>query len=327
MEFDAWNEEAFSRFSHPFPYAVHPDVDAIAAHLDTWSAGIGDETNTLVAQQQIASLAAYLYPRAQRQPLDPILLLAVMVAWMTSYDEAGFEVPSLRGDIGRTAGNLLWAQEISEDPDAELPADTDPYLHAWRRAQLDLRRLASGSQVLRFNHGLTRLFAACGAESLYITAGVMPRSREMLILRRIASAIGTHGCSTLLEVGGGYELPEATWSHPDLMRLGRLSDDITRYFNDGMALPRDLQLSHVPMNVGVAIAREDNLGPDQALDRLVTLHRERLDEFRRLTTTLRRTAGIELRTYLTDLEFLISGHEYWYRTTNRYHGTEEFAEG
>ncbi|MFI1801064.1 hypothetical protein ACH427_27425 [Streptomyces sp. NPDC020379] len=86
--------------------------------------GFGIGWDDLTRRTRWGLLGSSMYVQG---PYEKVLVAALLLAWISQYDEAGFEAPAADGDPARSARNILMCQQIMENPDPPV-GDGDPYL-------------------------------------------------------------------------------------------------------------------------------------------------------------------------------------------------------
>ncbi|MGW2690524.1 epi-isozizaene synthase [Streptomyces sp. NPDC001296] len=94
------------------------------------------------------------------------------------------------------------------------------------------------------------------------TRGTVPTVEAYLELRRLTFA---HWIWTdLLELGAGYELPDAVRKHPAYRRAALLSQEFAAWYNDLCSLPKEIAGDEVH-NLGISLVQHEGLTLEEAI--------------------------------------------------------------
>ncbi|MEV6023511.1 epi-isozizaene synthase [Streptomyces sp. NPDC052036] len=101
--------------------------------------------------------------------------------------------------------------------------------------------------------------------------GTVPTVEAYLELRRLTFA---HWIWTdLLELGAGYELPDAVRKHPAYRRAALLSQEFAAWYNDLCSLPKEIAGDEVH-NLGISLVQHEGLTLEESIEEM----RRRIEE-------------------------------------------------
>lgn len=160
----------------------------------------------------------------------------------------------------------------------------------------------------------------------YRESGVPPAFRRQLELR--CATIGMYATALLIEDAYDYELPPGFHAHPAILRLTVLSNEIVGLGNDILSFAKDC--SEQQPNLVSTLMQEQGLSVDDALERLVRMHDDALDEFDRVADSLEDSpadiAPVVAR-WLQDLRYASLGFTLWESQAPRYTAHKVVASG
>lgn len=135
---------------------------------------------------------------------------------------------------------------------------------------------------------------------------------------RIAT-IGMYATVHLLEDAHDFELPPEFHAHPTVRRIETLASQIVGLGNDILSLGKDC--SEDQCNLVTTLMREDDVPIDTAIERLVLMHDEALEEYDRLGDSLASfptEASSYIAQWLQDLRYASLGFSLWESQAPRY---------
>jgi len=286
-------KSADSRSSHlrdqidvgcPFPYAIHPRAGELTAHLQDWYQRMdllhSSKEKQLTHREQWALVWSLMLPNISFEVLKTT---AITMTWVTLYDEAGFEVPALSGELHRVANNLTQIQKILNDPGREYN-NQNPYFVAWHDCVLSCRRIFSPMMFERFQRGALRQFYGAACEAYFKAADTIPSLENYLDIRRCTASLG-FWLSLYIQTGRGYELPSEVWSSPQFSRLLTTVDELAGLYNDIYGYWRESHQSvrFIP-NVITVLSNEYQLSEEIAIQRASAMYRDCLGEYQQFRT-------------------------------------------
>jgi hypothetical protein len=256
------------------------------------------------------------------------------------FDVAGYvgiPFPYLSGEMTNRIGKYLSMWLLWDDLQIESLADR------WR---IDARHVLDGAPpdgMTRFDHGwwqLFREFAArrsgawiedlCASMSTWNDAaareavamkdmrdhGIVPEFAMQVEMR--IKTIGMYATVYLLEDAYGFELPRAFHEDPRVRKLKKLSNKIVGLGNDVFSCGKDLAEGH--LNLVSTLIRGGEAG-DDALEQVIRMHDQAIDEYDRLASSLRswgREEDLFIERWLQDVRYASLGFSLWESQAPRY---------
>lgn len=160
----------------------------------------------------------------------------------------------------------------------------------------------------------------------YRERGVYPTFDRQMEMRR--ATIGMSATVYLLEDAYDFELPRSFHAHPTVARLTALANEIVGLGNDILSFAKDC--SEHQLNLASTLMHERGLTVDEALERLVRMHDEALEEYDRLADSLdgwpAETAPFIAR-WLQDVRYASLGFSLWESQAPRYTAYKVVAGG
>ena len=237
---------------------VHPEITRVSARTAEWARrwelGSDGAAQRLVATR-CGSFAVHTYAAADEALVQ---LAADLVAWLCLFDAlAGEGLPAQDTDVPRlrfTDFEATWRE-------GELPGAPSPF----HRALLDLRERALACADRHWLEGfadaMASYFRACELERLYRMAGIPPHPHEHRELR--SSSTGALLVFALIELHTGLLTP-AERASPQLRELCKTGALLCAWVNDISCYPKVCG-EREPLNLVVALARQQSLGSQEAL--------------------------------------------------------------
>lgn len=281
---------------------------------------------------------------AQQQVLDWFLGLGCSAAELEragSFDVAGYmgiPFPLLSRETAVRIGKYLSLWLLWDDVHVEA------LKNAWRIAHADVLANRPPPGMSRFDQGWWQLFRElagrrsarwiedlCAAMCAWSAAavdearamkahrehGTVPAFADQVELR--IATIGMYATVYLLEDEYDRELPRELHADPTVRRLKRLANLLVGLGNDIFSLPKDLiagQLNLVP-----TLMRERGLTADAALEAVVRMHEEAIDEYDRLAASLQlddRDLRDLVSRWAQDVRYASVGFTVWESQAPRY---------
>ncbi len=263
------------------------------------------------------------------------------VARARKFDAAGYvgiPFPSLSCESAVTLGKYLSLWLLWDDVQVETLENR------WR---IEARDVLSGRRpagMTRFDEGwwqLMRGFAArrspawiedlCAAMATWNAAAIeeavaMQEHRArgaslgfyQQVELRIAT-IGMYATVYLLEDAYGVELPRAFHASPKVVRLKALANKIVGLGNDILSFGKDYREDQI--NLVTTLMHERNVSIDAALERLVRMHDDALEEFDAIADTIEASPLAQssiVSRWLQDVRYASLGFSLWESQAPRY---------
>lgn len=227
---------------------------------------------------------------------------------------------------------ILYDDRLEEADDGQLEtllaattgADSlgtdDPYVRAWWELGRACAEEMSPAWSLRHGARFRAWAASVRAESVaavqFRETGVLPRAIDHLEAR--ITNIGMLPSVDFLEYVRGYELPEELVDHPAFVAMERHAAAVVAIQNDLHAWAKDRRAQWC--NLVDCLANEHSLSLDEAFQRAVDLHDERMVAFRAAERTLQGEFPEvpALPVWLRDLHHMMHGFGRFHHTAPRY---------
>ncbi len=304
---------ALPDLSYPFatpasPYAADVDGECFdwGGRMGIFHLGDPEEYR----RTRVGWLAGYTAPGSTRAGLR---LLADWQMWLFAFDD-GYCDESERGlrpdaMVRRTVALLRVLEGARPDP-------TDPFGVALGDIVRRVSLAAQGFQLARFVAAVTWYLAAQCWEAVNRAAGTPPALPEYLVMRRYGSAVPT--CTALIDVAGGFEVPERDYHDPAVVALTTMAVNVACWANDVTSYPKEVRRSSTVHSLPVVLARRFGAEPEAMLGRVARMHDREVFRYLTLEHRVRATASGPLRRYLDGLRAWMAGNLRWSRQTARY---------
>ncbi|MBI5495396.1 MAG: hypothetical protein HY904_10260 [Deltaproteobacteria bacterium] len=263
------------------------------------------------------------------------------VARARKFDAAGYvglPFPLLSHPQALRVGKYLALWLLWDDVHLERPENR------WRLTSEHILSNLRPPQMTRFDEGWWQLFQEFAAvrsprwlDGLCntMTAWCAAAMDEALMVRRFReqgevpsfdrqlqvriATIGMFGTVYLLEDGYGYELPVDFHAHPTVQRMTVLANQIVGLGNDLFSCAKDVATGQ--LNLVTTVMQERGLTPAAALETIIQLHDESLQEYDQLAETLGTwspEADPYIARWVQDVRYASLGFTLWEAQAPRY---------
>lgn len=261
-----------------FPHPVNPDHERARSHMLIWGRRHGFDGDPTTWRRFLgadsARMITYAYPEAHGADLE---LAVEMMCFFFSIDEV-FDGP-LRQDPANatryTKGMLSVldpARERLRSPVGEVPPLTAAFTGLWSRSR---EGMSHAWQVRAAAHW-TEYFWGNLTEDLDRSHRPPTTVDAYLSARR--NTIGYRPCQDMIERASRFEVPPQVWYLTAMRRLSDLATDLVTLCNDVFSLEKE-QDREETVNSVLLLAKEERIGVDRALDRIVRLTQDLAEEF------------------------------------------------
>ncbi|WP_433552326.1 terpene synthase family protein [Micromonospora zamorensis] len=224
---------------------------------------------------RFAWYAGRLYPDASAADLRAV---AALWTWFFLLDDAcdgphrasGAEVAALRDGV---------LHVLRHGPDARSAGFRGPLRRMLADAWQAPRARMPPPWQERFVDAVAHHLAGDQREAENKTRGHFPGVTEYVALRRATSA--AYVSYTMIEFVTGHALPDPVYHHPALRALAATGNDLLSWFNDLVSLEKD-RVTSGGHNLVLAIAREQRLPQERAVEAAVDRWRAAMGRFMRL---------------------------------------------
>ncbi|MFF5176732.1 terpene synthase [Micromonospora sp. NPDC000316] len=228
---------------------------------------------------RIAWYAGRLYPDASTADLRTV---AALWTWFFLLDDAcdgphrasGADVEALRDGV---------LHVLRHGPRARPAGFRGPLRRMLAEAWRTPRARMPPPWQQRFADAVAHHLAGNRMEAENKTRGHAPGVTEYVALRRATSA--AYVSYTMIEFVTGHALPDAVYHHPALQALAATGNDLLSWFNDLVSLETD-RVTSGGHNLVLAIAREQRLSDDRAVEAVVGRWRTAMRRFMELRATI-----------------------------------------
>jgi hypothetical protein len=301
----------------PFAASLHVDARRIEEGTIAWMKRYGyihtprDEDTARDAEFGIR--AARVHPTGRTEAIQ---LASDLTVWLFLTDDRHIEQPGRSNTLSIVSGHAMRSIRVLRDPD-DLPPGPSDSLAALQDISRRLRALATHEQLDRFVNGMVEFFLAGCCEAASFSRRSLPLTADYIPVRDAINCLRAV-CFVFIEIAGGYALPGATWSRPDLQALVNKAVRIIANHHDILSGLRELA-HDVPMNLPAVIAREHGLPLSAAFARVGDLANADTKSFVAMSDRLLGTEqDRSVRDYVDGLKAWIKGNLDWSRTTGRY---------
>jgi hypothetical protein len=301
----------------PFATSLHVDAQRIEEGTIAWMKRYGyirtprDEDTARHAEFGIR--AARVHPTGRTEAIQ---LVSDLTVWLFLTDDLQIEQPGMSNTLSVVSDHAIRSLRILRDPE-DLPPVPSASLAALQDISRRLRALATHEQADRFINGMVEFFLAGCCEAVSLSRRSMPVTADYIPVRDAINCLRSV-CFVFIEIAGGYALPGATWSRPDLQAVVNEAVRIISNHHDILSGLRELA-HDLPMNLPAVIAREQGLPISQAFAHVGDLTNADMESFVAMSDHL--LAAEEDRSvhhYVEGLRAWIRGNLDWSLTTGRY---------
>ncbi|MBV8541844.1 MAG: terpene synthase [Pseudonocardiales bacterium] len=171
------------------------------------------------------------------------------------------------------------------------------------------------AQVDRVRLATVTMFIPMNWEAGWRVTGGLPPVWEYLATRQ-ANSFGP--CLTLIDIIGGYEVPEAIYSLPAVRRATMLAGNASIILNDIYSTAKEREPGIGDGGLPDLIAAERGCSLQEAVDRTAVIHDDYMYTFEAAQRRLMAIPSPELRRYLAGLHAWLGGSHEFHRGTGRY---------
>lgn len=175
---------------------------------------------------------------------------------------------------------------------------------------------ATPSQMARMRHEAKAMYLAMNAEVAWRYTGRSPSTWEFLAARQVNSFLP--GTMTMIDVLGGYELPDNLYSDPRVRRAVKLAASATVVVNDLYSASRASAPGNGDFNLPALTAVEQGCSLDEALEISVSVHNEFVRALTTVHQSLLSVPSPQLQRFLLGLWTWLGGNREWHDTSPRY---------
>ncbi|MEU3183349.1 hypothetical protein ABZ707_03920 [Streptomyces sp. NPDC006923] len=301
-------------FYCPVPPARHPSAEVLNDRTVHWMLGQHLDTEEhqrkRLALCDFGGLAASTMPYG---PLDTLTVVSKFYAVLFSLDDGVCD------ETGATPE--LLAQETSrimramEAPTARSTGDS-PHTAALRGLRLELERLASPRQLRRLTDAMRVYTSGLVWEASWRRDPKLPSLDDYVTLWM--RAIGMSPFTALIEVAGGFSVPDEDLEDPRVRALTEMVWTLVSWDNDLYSRNKELERAGDDLNLIDVLCQELGCDPHHALIRAVAMRDRVMVLFDRLATQVAKDADDDLRRYVEGLGQFIRGHLDWAADCPRY---------
>lgn len=301
----------------PFASVVNTHAEEVQEETLQWASSFGllpdEQSSRTFRAAAIGKLAARFHPFAPREELR---LISDFYAWMFLQDDRRDE-----SEVGWRPGRLFDDDRRSlEVLRGDEPTRRDGLsVHALRNLRDRLSFRAPGPMWMRrFVRGVENHFDATAWEASNRALGIVPDPDTYTRMRPLTAGLAID--DELIELTGEARLFGGAREHPTVRRLTLTSHKAVCWANDAISLEKELAHSDVH-NLVLVLAHAEDLGLQEAIDRVAGLYDVEIRAFVRLSSHLPSFGAAvdeHLRRYVVTLQARIRGHLDWSRESARY---------
>ena len=306
----------------PIPPDYNSAVQAAHEGSIAWAVEIGlVEPGTpqmaVLERAHFAGLAARCYPKQSAARLRLVTDFATLVFF---HDDLGDSVCGEHYERDQARLARIHAHMVEALRSGEAPAD-DPYLAAIVDIRERFAATIGSAWFSRLAESLDTYLQGVRWEHAVERSG---RPLTLAIYRHMRPL--TSAVPLFIDIGAAFESPDdATIGHQPLVReLERIANNHISWGNDIYSYDRERAHGQTA-NLVVALARDENLGPIEAIDRAIELCNQEMEAFTRLESRLS-DLGIEgADPYVSVLARWVRGSLDWHAESFRYEETESLT--
>jgi hypothetical protein len=301
----------------PFGASVHVDAESIEEGTIAWMKRYGyirtpDEEDT-ARHAAFGIRAARVHPAGRTEAIQ---LVSDLTVWLFLTDDTYVEGPGMSNTLSVLSDHAIRSIRVLRDPE-DLPSVPSPSLAALQNISRRLRGMATHEQVDRLVNGMVEFFLAGCCEAVSFARRSLPVTADYIAVRDAINCLRSV-CFVFIEIVGGYALPGATWSRPDLQAVVNEAVRIISNHHDILSGLREL-VQAVPMNLPAVIAQEHGIPISQAFAHVGDLTNSDMKSFVLMSDRLLATEeDRSVHHYVEGLRAWIRGNLDWSLTTGRY---------
>jgi hypothetical protein len=307
----------------PIEPAVHPDARLINQRAIEWMNIRGfcnnNHLRARLERADIGGLAGRLFPEGSTMAVE---VLAKYHLWGFAFDDlienlAANQLVRVVDEHGRLMRML--------DVPPRVMRDGDPHAVSFREIYEWFAQLASPA-VLRRWIGQTRVFQAgvvWGCVYRYVDA--IPNPDSTTIIRMQDAGGGGYGTG-LVELAGGFEMPEEELTRDDVQVLTDITHVLLAWDNDIYSYSAEVANEVEQINLVTALAVHGSPTTHQALTQAIQMRNRAMWCYLEHRKRLRSPEDRSTRRYLQGLDHLLRGNLDWgIGLTRRYDTTDPTA--
>ncbi|MCX5206211.1 terpene synthase family protein [Streptomyces sp. NBC_00237] len=298
----------------PVPPAAHPEAARIDSQITPWVAQSGmcplPEHRDKIARTLPAQLTGQILPRA---PADRLTLVTRFFVWLFAFDDRHYD------DVGTPPDPALitaiCARLVRGLDSRTLPRDATAFESSLYEITEHLAVLASTAQLQRWSTAMRGYLSSLVGKAANRYEHITPSLDAYALMRIHSGAVMT--TVTLLDVGGGYEVPEADFRLPSVRALTEMCSLLVGWDNDLLSRGKEQQTAD-RQNLVDVIACEHRIGVAEALDEAITTRNLVLAQFLLLRDRVAPQVNDATRDFLAALSQWIRANLDWSLRTGRY---------
>lgn len=315
-----FNNIIFPRIECPFPELISPYADVVHEHTLEWvraHAMVKDKKAfEHLRKSKFGRLASRAYPDA---PLDRLKIVSDWNTWLfvldDQCDECGLgKHPKALAVVHNRCLEILCGQS---------PGPNDlPLVYALHDIYRRLKPLATQAWLTRFAKSASEYFEATQWEAQNRFDQHWPDTSSYIRMRPYTGGLYTD--IELIEITEGIELPCIVRSHPRLIQLINITNNVVCWSNDIISLRKEK--AHGDMhNLALIMNHESNCSLQEVLNQVKLLIENQIDRFIRFETQLPRFGrhhDQDIARFVRVLKSWMRGNLDWAYESERYHSEE-----
>ncbi|HVI44858.1 MAG TPA: hypothetical protein VM802_08305 [Chitinophaga sp.] len=296
------------KLDYPFSHADALFADQIEAMAQTWIdwLDLPGEFAYKYKKSRLANLATRFFPHASLPVLEAAgLHLVLFFAFDDLY--ANKNLLQLQVHSNQAIENLQ-GHHLKHVPNV---------IRAFTALREKLLELTNDQWLQRFILNVQRYFDAMLAEAFISSSGIYPSIRYYTIIRE--NLVGLYQLVDFLEPERDFVFPTEIVTSPYFCRLRKSAVLIMSWLNDIVSYPKEYRDGEI-FNLVLVTAREKGYAIDEAMERAINLHNREIEHFIRICNNPPDFGEYnrEVNRYISDLQFMITGHKVWSELTYRY---------
>ncbi|MEV4432642.1 terpene synthase family protein [Streptomyces sp. NPDC049555] len=263
-----------------------------------------------LSQCDFGGLTAKTMPYGQMGPLS---VVAKMHSVLFSLDDALCdESRATAHDLAHATSRIM---RVLEAPSPAWPDDS-PHAAALRAIRTELADYASPRQLRRWTEGMRIYLSGLVWEAACRRDRVLPTLNDYAAMWM--RAIGMAPSTALMDIAGGYDLPDQELDRPEVRALTEMTWTLVAWDNDFYSRNKEIHRAGDHLNLIDVLAHERGTSPARVQAEAMAMRDRVMTCFLRLREQVWRRAGVELRCYLVALGQFVRGHLDWAASCSRY---------
>jgi 5-epi-alpha-selinene synthase len=300
----------------PFPAAINPHASLVHEGAIAWARRLHLIRREAAYQRlnrlQYSALMARAYPNVT---LEALQIVTDWCTWLFLLDDQCDEA-----GIGKDPEQMtqMHTRLLDVLRGVRPGRREEPLTHGLWDLYTRFVAHAPAGWLERFSASVAQYFAANVWEANNRRHGTIPKAATYRAMRPFTSAV--YPCLLLIELAEKLHLPVEVHNHPDVRRLGQMTNNVISWANDIFSLDKERRQGDVH-NLGLILAHEQKLPLQVAVNRVGALHDAEVRAFIGLAAQLpafEPAVEADLQCYVLGMRFWMRANFDWSIVTTRY---------